>query len=114
VSPDGRDLYYVKNGGADGLWKVSVDGGEEARVADNVFRYNFFVTREGVYYIPAASAGGVSSVRFLNFATGATAEIVKIEKPVDLGLAVSPDGRYLLFTQVDYQGQDLMLVENFR
>ena len=28
--------------------------------------------------------------------------------------AISPDGRSLLFTQRDYQGEDLMLVENFR
>ena len=33
---------------------------------------------------------------------------------MDLGLALSPDGRYLLYTQVDYMGQDLMLVENFK
>ena len=35
-------------------------------------------------------------------------------KPVDLGLALSPDGRYLLFAQNDLSGSDLMLVENFR
>jgi hypothetical protein len=33
---------------------------------------------------------------------------------VDLGVAISPDHRYLLFAQVDYAGQDLMLVENFK
>ena len=53
-------------------------------------------------------------MQFLNVATGTTTEIMKTEKPVDLGLAVSPDGRKLLFTQLDYSGQDLMLVENFR
>ena len=114
ISPDGRVLYYTRNQGADGMWKMPIDGGEETRLTGAVFRYNYAVTKEGLYFVPAASAGGVSSVQFLNFATGATTEIVKIEKPVDLGLAVSPDGRYLLFTQEDYMGQDLMLVENFR
>jgi hypothetical protein len=37
-----------------------------------------------------------------------------LTKPVDLGLAVSPDGRYLLFAQSDFYGSDLMLVENFK
>ena len=37
-----------------------------------------------------------------------------LTKPVDLGLAVSPDGRYLLFAQNDFSGSDLMLVENFK
>jgi hypothetical protein len=29
-------------------------------------------------------------------------------------LAVSPDGKHLLYTQIDQQGSDLMLMENFR
>jgi hypothetical protein len=35
-------------------------------------------------------------------------------KAPDLGLEVSPDGRFLLFVQLDYSGSDLKLVENFR
>jgi eukaryotic-like serine/threonine-protein kinase len=114
VSPDGRWLYYIKRGGADGVWKTPIDGGGESRIISSVYRNNFAATAEGLYFAPAPETGGTSSVRFLNFVSGVTSEIVKIEKPVDLGLAVSPDGRYLLFTQVDYAGQDLMLVEGFQ
>jgi hypothetical protein len=55
----------------------------------------------------------MSAVEFFNFATGATAEIVKVTKPLDLGLGVSPDGRTLLYSQTDNIGSNLMLVENF-
>jgi hypothetical protein len=30
------------------------------------------------------------------------------------GLALSPDGRWLLYAQIDRYGADLMLAENFR
>lgn len=77
------------------------------------YRYNFAVTAKGIYYTPPRSATGSSSVQFLDFGTGATTEVAKIEKPVDLGLAVSPDEREVLFAQVDVSGTNLMLIENF-
>ena len=51
---------------------------------------------------------------FTVFQPSAAATLHTLLKPVDLGLAVSPDGRYLLFAQNDFSGSDLMLVENFR
>jgi hypothetical protein len=36
------------------------------------------------------------------------------DKRLDFGVAVSPDGRYLLFSQDDYQGSNLLMMENFR
>jgi hypothetical protein len=51
---------------------------------------------------------------FRDFATGKVTPILHLAKPTDLGLEVSPDGRYLLFVQLDYSGSDLKLVENFR
>jgi Tol biopolymer transport system component len=113
-SPDGKWLYFTKKDGVDGIWRMPVKGGDEIRLVNDVYRYNYAVTEQGVYFVPALLPDRTSSVRFLDFATGATRQIVRIEKPVDLGLAVSPDGRRLLFAQLDYAGRDLMLVEGFR
>ena len=53
-------------------------------------------------------------LRYVEFATGASRDIYTIDKPLDLGLALSRDGRYVVFAQVDYAGQDLMMVDNFK
>ncbi len=113
-SPDGKTLYFTKDNGSDGLWKMAAEGGPETRVVPDVYRYNYAVTDKGIYFTPNATRDQISSVQFLSFATGMATPIVKVGKPLDLGLAVSPDGRTLLYTQIDSYGRDLMLVENFR
>lgn len=52
--------------------------------------------------------------RFLSFVTGESKTILTIQKPTALGLSVSPDEHWLLYSQVDQGGSDLMLAENFR
>jgi Tol biopolymer transport system component len=113
-SPDGKSLYYSHQSGAAGLWKMPVEGGPETQVLPDVYRFNYAITPRGIYFTPRDVRDGTSSVQFLSFATGKTAEIVKVLKPLDLGLTISPDGRTLLYTQTDYTTRDLMLVENFR
>jgi len=54
---------------------------------------------------------------FGNFQTQQATQVaaldgVKVQNLV--GLNVSPDGRWLLYSQVDRNSGDLMLVENFR
>jgi hypothetical protein len=55
-----------------------------------------------------------SSIEYLDFATGKVTTLRTLTRLVDLGLTVSPDGRFLLFAQNDFLGSDLMLVENFK
>jgi Tol biopolymer transport system component len=121
TSPDGQWMYFTKSGGTGGVWRMPVAGGEATRLTGPIYRYNYAIAQDGLYFMPApavflptATAGRSTSINFLNFASGAATEILKIDSPVDLGLAVSPDGHNLLFTQIDYVGQDLMLVENFK
>jgi Tol biopolymer transport system component/tRNA A-37 threonylcarbamoyl transferase component Bud32 len=113
-SPDGKMLYFTKETGPRGLWRMPVNGGRETQVAPDVYRANYVLTDDGVYFIPALGESRTTSIQFLNFATGARTEILKIPEPVDDGLTVSPDRRTLIYSQIDRLGRDLMLVEGFR
>jgi Tol biopolymer transport system component/predicted Ser/Thr protein kinase len=113
-SPDGKFLFYAKSRDSTSLWKVPTQGGEESQVLESLSYWsNFAVVPQGIYFIPAGSAGSVS-VQFLSFATGNATGIATIQKPVYVGLTVSPDGKSILYSQIDQAGSDLMLVENFR
>jgi Tol biopolymer transport system component len=113
-SPDGHTLYYLTR--VDGeLWQRSLDGGAARKLIDSVLLRNFAVTEQGIYYARRGSES-MWSIRFLNLnlATGADTRIAEFTKPALLGLSLSPDRRTLLYTQVDDEGSDLMLIENFR
>ena len=58
--------------------------------------------------------GDGRSIQFLSFTTGKTRQLAEIVMPAGNGLTVSPDEKWLLYTQDDQTAADLMLVENFR
>src|SRR5205085_11957887 len=105
----GTQTYYRKRDDTAGaLWKVPAGGGEETRVADTADVQTFAVTRGGIYFVTGRE------LRYLSLATGKSKSILTIGKPMSNGLSVSPDERWLLYSQLDQTGSDLMLVENFR
>ena len=81
---------------------------------ESVFGRSFAIVNEGIYFIPRPDSAGRYSIQFFNFATKRIRSITTIERPVGYYLSVSPDGRWILYSQIDQMGSDLMLVENFR
>ena len=114
-SPDGRDVYFLRGeGDSQSLWKTPVDGGGKTiQVLDSVYRANYAVVKDGIYFI-AQSREGPFAIHFINLSTGKTSQLATIPKNVMWGFSVSPDERRILYTQVDRDGADLMRVENFR
>jgi Tol biopolymer transport system component len=120
ASADGRHLYYSK-GGSSGIWRLSLsDGGETEVVNDPTHTHAFAVCRAGIYYATTdrplfAERQKVFAIHYLDFGTGRTTTLFRSEGVEEhLGLAVSPDEKWIVFGQ-DPGGQaDLMLVENFR
>ena len=78
----------------------------------------FFVVEEGVYFIPAPDADKRTSIRFLEFSSDKIRDVAPIEKAAGWGLSVFPvargPARTILYSQVDQDGNDLMLIENLR
>jgi Tol biopolymer transport system component len=114
-SPDGRWIYFYRLGD-DAMWRVPTEGGAEERVTAPVqdWPVGFAITRDGIYYPAPPTAHGERYIRFFSVATRQDRAISAISRPVRLGFTVSPDGRHILFDQIDRSGSDLMLIRDFQ
>jgi len=114
-SEDGKTLYFTRILRADSgsIWRMPLAGGPEEQLADSLYRSNYAVAKRGVYYMTHADASGNSTLKLYDFATGATSTVLQMGHP-EFGLDVSPDGRYLVYAQLDDPASGLMLIENFR
>ncbi len=116
---DGQYLYYLKGRGIPGIWRVPTAGGEEVPVTDRdqAGLWRCWRLADGrIYYGTAAPPEG-PRLEFLDLATGRVREIGRIAKAPALtipSLAISPDGRHLLYAQYDRSGSNIMMVEDFR
>jgi Tol biopolymer transport system component len=115
-SSDGQFVYYTKGFGIPGIWRVPVTGGEEKQILDDAIQGFWALLDNGIYFVNPKSTPH-PTIEFFNFATGHRTRIATVEKDLQLvypSLAVSPDGRSLLYVQVDSFESDIMLAENFR
>jgi hypothetical protein len=76
------------------------------------------LTPQGICFFDLSNAAG-PALKFYSFATHRRTLLRQFSKGtrVDLvstALSVSPDGRWILYTQLDQAGSNLVLVENFR
>jgi len=116
-SADGQSLYFSKYE-VPGVWRVPLKGGEETRVLDQPAGddwWNWALTRDGIYFFDPPKGESKPAIKFLAFATGNITVITVEDTPVpSSGLAVSPDGRSILFTRLVPGESRIMLMKNFR
>jgi Tol biopolymer transport system component len=119
-SPDGRIIYYAKVPEmGPGLWRVPANGGHEERVLESV-RFGYWaIAHSGIYFIDFhVPSDAPRPVRFFNFQSRQVTQVGTVESTVSWsntpGFAISPDGRWLLYTSLESTDVDLMLVDNFR
>lgn len=68
---------------------------------------------KGVYFTGDDARHPV--MKLFNVATGKVEVLALLDKPAwggPGGIAISPDGQFFLYTQIDNEGRDLMLVKN--
>jgi Tol biopolymer transport system component len=119
-SPDGQTLYYSKVPEmGPGLWAMPVNGGEEVRILGSP-RFGYWaMSRAGIYFVDFDVANdSPRPVKFFSFQSRQIIQVGTVEKTVSWtntpGVAISPDGRWLLYSSLESTDADLMLVDNFR
>lgn len=118
-SPDGRTIYYDKS--STELWQVSTAGGDERPLFKGVVdQFSWAVSRHGIYFFSylAPPSRSPYALNFFAFVTRKSRRIANFEGHrlnfQVSGLSVSPDERWVIYTQRDRLEYDLMLVEGFR
>jgi Tol biopolymer transport system component/DNA-binding winged helix-turn-helix (wHTH) protein len=118
-STDGKYFYYARGRDAPGIWRIAVQGGAETPVVDRHgagFWRSWAVTDAGIYFA-SAEMPARPMLEFFDFAVGDTTRVAVLERPISArvwGLAVSPDRRWILYTQIDQSSSDIMLMQDFR
>jgi len=117
-SPDGQSLCYFHPGNFD-LWRIPLANGQpsgpEARVAGPLTQGdwgNWTPVNDGIYYVERKTASEPGEIRFQRFAGGPPRTIYRLQKdPLwgGGGLTISPDGRTILFAQVDRDGSSIFV-----
>jgi Tol biopolymer transport system component/DNA-binding winged helix-turn-helix (wHTH) protein len=113
---DGKTLYLAdQSDGPSSIRMVSLQTPEVESVLPGMPAVSdaseWTVAPQGIYFVPADAP---KSLRYFDFATRKVRLVFEVSKFFDDTLSVSPDGRWILYTQIDEDKADIILVENFR
>jgi Tol biopolymer transport system component/DNA-binding winged helix-turn-helix (wHTH) protein len=115
-SPDSKVLYFPWRNDDANMMMLALDrpDGTPQQVPDMPkisSEAQWAVVPDGIYFSPLNNP---RSICFYDFATRHTREIFRTDKDLAEGMSISPDRRYMLYSQIDESNSDIMLVSNFR
>jgi Tol biopolymer transport system component/DNA-binding winged helix-turn-helix (wHTH) protein len=115
-SLDGRSLYYTKRPG--GIWVMPVSGGDETQVLpfpEAQHRGFWRLTADGIIFLRSSNRSD-GHLEFFDFSSRRSQRLGGLPEATSYGggIAVSPDGRRIVYSRVARSGDDIMLAENFR
>jgi hypothetical protein len=115
--PDGINLVYQAHGGDSPLLVSPSHGGSPRELIACVKPTAFDVASSGVFYV-GCDPGPEPSLHLKDLKTGYDRVLGTLPQfplePVPIVLAVSPDGKTVLYTSIRSPISDLMLIENFK
>jgi serine/threonine protein kinase len=120
LSPDGRFIYYMKTRNGGEIWRLELATKREEPVVPEMKSRDWKVLRDGIYLLDSHSnsqigtAARIADARFYRFATKKIEDLgFRTPKPISyLGIDLSPDGKWVYYSQVDSLTSELYLIEN--
>jgi WD40 repeat protein len=124
-SVDRKFVYYAQERMSPAIWRVPVLGGEEQPVLTQprpkTWSY-WALSSAGLFFLTQPDdsvfeGSTTTTVQFFDFETRKTTQVAALDGDIQIstpGLAVSPDGRFLLYPQIDESKGDLVLLENLK
>jgi dipeptidyl aminopeptidase/acylaminoacyl peptidase len=129
-SQDGRYIYYAKGDEIGGIWRLRTPeqdtaDARETLVIPAIQNLNFAIMNDGIYFVAPESSrgnslsthialGDKSSITYYDLSARTTKKLILLDRLLQYGFSVSPDSRWILYTQTDSLGADLRMIENFR
>ena len=125
VSADGQYLYYLnfreRRGSpwyseGPGIWRVPTAGGDETEILplDERVRSRWVLFEDGICFL-YSQTDPVPTIHCFDFETQEVRRLASLpgrpSTPQDF--SISSDGEWIVYTQEDASGSDLVLVENF-
>jgi Tol biopolymer transport system component len=113
---DGKTIYFASNHDKSTLKQVALplQPNTESRV-DGLLRIReaelWTLSRSGIFFVPDETP---RSLRYLDFATRQTRPVFEVNRDFGDGVSVSPDGRWILYSQMGDAIGDIMLVDHFQ
>ena len=116
-SVDGKTLYYTKE--SRGLWSLNLESGEETDLGLPVVAGNWAVAADAIWFLDTShrAPDRMVPLQWFSFRTRKLVQAALLSR-VSGGntpqFSVTPDGRWVAWTQLDHQDADLMMIDNFR
>ena len=113
-SRDGKFVYFERGFGHFEVVRIAAGGGEETVLFKDP-RSRWTLAGKGCYVFSQDESRDRWVIKEFDFATKDTTVVAELPGSPMIGQrpSVSPDGRSILYTQLDSSDADLMLLENF-